>query len=69
MSKFIKVTEDGKTVWSYSGSTAVGGEFVGFATDSNGKAIVSVVPTVDRSNTCAIVTEESFDDVRRLVTE
>ena len=25
--------EDGKTVWSYSGSTAVGGEFVGFATD------------------------------------
>jgi hypothetical protein len=37
--------------------------------DSNGKAIVSVVPTVDRSNTCAIVTEESFDDVRRLVTE
>lgn len=25
--------EDGKTVWSYSGSTAVGGEFVGFVTD------------------------------------
>lgn len=61
MSKFIKVTEDGKTVLINVD------HIVMLCSDSNGKAIVSVVPTVDR--TCAIVTEESFDDVRRLVTE
>lgn len=63
MSKFIKVTEDGKTVLINVD------HIVMLCSDSNGKAIVSIVPTVDRSNTCAIVTEESFDDVRRLVTE
>lgn len=63
MSKFIKVTEDGNPV-------LINVEYiVMLSSDSKGKAVISTVPTIDRQQSCAITTEESFEGVCKLVLE